>query len=174
VSRNGHDDIAARLRREASATAPERLRADVMVRVHAEPRPQRIRPRRSFARSFASVAAAACILGALVFGASRVDFGGNGAGSVAGGGSVGADKSAVPSADGLATGGLAPRQPLAPKPQEHSVPLGVRRDQAKASILSVVPGPIKGAVYGRYQLAIPLRHTFGALDPYHLRAGARR
>ena len=46
VSHNGNDDIAARLRDEASATAPERLRADVMLRVRAEPRPQRIRPAR--------------------------------------------------------------------------------------------------------------------------------
>jgi negative regulator of sigma E activity len=82
VSRN-HDDIAARLRDEASATAPERLRTEVMLRVRAEPRPQRIRPRqRGFGRSFATVAAAACILGAMVFGLSRVDFGG---GSSAGG-----------------------------------------------------------------------------------------
>ena len=83
-----HDDIAKRLRDEASATAPERLRADIMLRVRAEPRPQRIRPRRSFGRSFATVAVAACILGAMVFGLSRVDFGGGsssgGAGATAG------------------------------------------------------------------------------------------
>ena len=86
-----HDDMAARLRDEASATAPDRLRADVMLRVRAEPRPQRIRPRRrGFGRSFATVAAAACILGAMVFGLSRVDFGGGtasgGGGSTAAGG----------------------------------------------------------------------------------------
>jgi hypothetical protein len=165
VSHNGHDDIAARLRREAAATAPERLRADVMVRVHAEPRPQRMRPRRSLGRSFASVAAAACILGALVFGVSRMDLGGSGAGSAAGGGSVGAEKSAPLGAPALAPGqssGAAAAQPE----------FGNRadRDRAKAVILSSVPGPLRGAVYGRDQLASPLRHTFGALDPYHQRA----
>ena len=51
MSHNGHDDIATRLRREAPATAPERLRADVMLRVRAEPRPQRIRSRRGASSS---------------------------------------------------------------------------------------------------------------------------
>ncbi|HET7378657.1 MAG TPA: hypothetical protein VFJ24_01325, partial [Gaiellales bacterium] len=98
-----HDDIAARLRDEATATAPERLRADVMVRVRAEPRPHRIRPRRpSFGRSFATVAAAACILGAMVFGLSRVDFGTSSAGS------AGATSAPVKGADaGGAGGGVA-------------------------------------------------------------------
>ncbi|MGH8861140.1 MAG: hypothetical protein ACRDVG_07870, partial [Jatrophihabitantaceae bacterium] len=95
---HNHDDIAARLRDEASASAPDRLRADVMLRVRAEPRPQRIRPRRrSFGRSFATVAAAACILVAMVLGLSRVDIGGNGS-AASGGGSSGAfDDRAAPS-----------------------------------------------------------------------------
>jgi hypothetical protein len=171
VSHNGHDDIAARLRREASATAPERLRADVMVRVHAEPRPQRLRPRRSFGRSFASVAAAACILGALVFGVSRVDLGGSGSGSAAGGGTTGAEKSSAHVVPGALSQGLAPRHAFGATPKQRLVRLGATRsDGAKALILAVVPGPLKGAVYGRYHLATPLRKTFGALDPYHQRA----
>jgi negative regulator of sigma E activity len=164
VSHNGHDDIAARLRREAAATAPERLRADVMMRVQAEPRPQRIRPRRSFGRSFASVAAAACILGALVFGVSRVDFGGSGSSSGAGGGSAaaGAGKSlALPS---QAEAGKSADRSMARSPEYQA-----RHEQAV--ILSAVPGPLRAAITGRARLASPLRHTFGALDPYHLRSG---
>jgi hypothetical protein len=150
VSDNGHEDIAARLRREAGASAPERLRADVMLRVHAEPRPQRIRPRRSFGRSFASLAAAACVLGALVFGMSRVDFGGNGSVSGAGGGSAAAEKAG----EGL----------VSKAPQRHLVPAGTDRLVLRAA---AVPRPLHQAIFGRAHLAAPLRKTFGALDPYH-------
>jgi hypothetical protein len=163
VSSNGHDDIATRLRREASASAPERLRADVMVRVRAEPRPQRIRPRRSFGRSFATVAAAACILGALVFGMSRVDFGGNSSSSGAGGGSVGAEK--APGALAFSSQRLTPRAASGAAAPQKAFSVGGER----AVVLSAVPRPLRGAVYGRAHLVPPLRHTFGALDPYHLR-----
>ncbi len=163
MTHNGHEDIAARLRREAAATAPERLRADVMVRVHAEPRPQRIRPRRSFGRSFASVAAAACILGALVFGLTRVDFGGGSSSSGAGGGSAAAELQ----------GALRPAGPnKAAEPSQSSFGVTKRLDAVPEQALSLarVPGPLRGAIYGRASLAAPLRHTFGALDPYHLRS----
>jgi hypothetical protein len=69
VSDERHDDIAARLRAEAGAQAPERLRADVMLQVRAEPRPRRIRPRgRRTWRPLGAVAAVACVLAALVVG----------------------------------------------------------------------------------------------------------
>ncbi len=152
---NGQD-ITTRLRREASATAPERLRADVMQRVHAEPRPQRIRPRRSFGRSFAAVAAAACILGALVFGMSRVDFGGSSSSS-GGGGSAAAGKSLAPAGQG------------AEKKTAPGRAFGVQQNLIRRAVTLAVPGPLRGAVYGRAHLAAPLRQTFGALDPYHLR-----
>jgi hypothetical protein len=168
VSHNGHDDIAARLRHEAAATAPERLRADVMVRVHAEPRPQRIRPRRSFGRSFASVAAAACILGALVFGVSRVDFGTSSSGSAAGGGSAAADHGAAVTL-GPALQGEKAAPATSPPYQQFVVPRSAKHLDLSLRV-SAVPGPLKGAVYGRAALASPLRHTFGALDPYHQRA----
>lgn len=156
MSGNGHDDIATRLSREASATAPERLRADVMQQVHAEPRPQRIRPRRSSGRSFVAVAAAACILGALVFGMSRVDFGGSSSSS-GGGGSAAAGKSLAPAA-------LGAQKKAAPERG-----FGVQQDLSRRAVTLAVPAPLRGAVYGRAHLAAPLRQTFGALDPYHLR-----
>jgi hypothetical protein len=168
VSHNGHDDIATRLRREASTTAPERLRADVMLRVRAEPRPQRIQPRRSFGRAFATVAAAACVLGALAFGASRVDLGGGG--SASGGGSTSAQK-ALEFGGGAAAGGdVAPEPAYGSAVRRQSAPSRLTQDVHKAAATLDVPGPLRGAVYGRAQLAVPLRHTFGALDPYHQRA----
>ncbi len=163
MSRNGHEDIATRLRREASAAAPERLRADVMLRVRAEPRPQRIRPRRSFGRSLATVAAAACILAALVFGMSRVDFGGGGSVSGAGGGETAAGEK-LASAQGAALAKAGTAQDL--EGPTYRLDRGANR---KLAVISSVPGPLRGAIYGRTHLAAPLRNTFGALDPYHLR-----
>jgi negative regulator of sigma E activity len=164
VSHNGHDDIATRLRREASATAPERLRADVMLRVRAEPRPQRIRPRRRFGRSFATVAAAACVLGALVFGASRVDFGGSSSSSGgAGGGSAAAEQSRAPALLGAAG------QAKAASPSTFQGALA-REDRSRQARTSAAPRPLRAAISGRAHLATPLRQTFGALDPYHLRS----
>jgi len=165
VSQN-HDDIAARLRDEASATAPERLRADVMLRVRAEPRPQRIRPRRSFGRSFATVAAAACILGAMVLGLSRVDFGENGSAS-SGGGSSAAEKAAMPLAPQPSGTLGAPQTHRATAPRTASGgAIGADGSQA-ARALTAVPRPLQAAIYGRYRLAAPLRKAFGAIDPHH-------
>jgi negative regulator of sigma E activity len=92
VSDERYDDIAARLRAEAGAQAPERLRTDVMLRVRAEPRPRRIRPRHRRAwRPLGAVAAVACVLAALVVGLNH--GGGSGPESAftsAGGGVAGA------------------------------------------------------------------------------------
>ena len=164
-----HDDIAARLRDEASATAPERLHADVMMRVHAEPRPQRIRPRRSFGRSFATVAAAACILGAMVFGLSRVDFGTSSAGSA--GASSAPQKSAEASGAGGVGGGSIAVPSTSAEPKRslgYGADLGDRQAiiPQKALSLATVPRPLKAAIYGRYRLAAPLRQAFGAIDPH--------
>lgn len=85
MSGERHDEIAARLRAEAGAKAPERLRADVMLQVRAEPRPRRIRPRgRRSWRPLGAVAAVACVLAALVVGI------GHGVQSSSGGGSASA------------------------------------------------------------------------------------
>jgi negative regulator of sigma E activity len=166
VSQN-HDDIAARLRDEASAAAPERLRADVMLRVRAEPRPQRIRPTRSFGRSFAAVAVAACILGAMVFGLSRVDLGG---GSASGGAGATAAHEKAAQASGNGGGVVAPPGTTAKRgltyqaEQPHST-AAPKPDHALR--LEAVPRPLRAAVLGRYRLATPLRKAFGAIDPHH-------
>jgi len=165
VSQN-HDDMAARLRDEASATAPERLRADVMLRVRAEPRPQRIRPRRrGFGRSFVTVAAAACILGAMVFGLSRVDFGG---GSASGGGSsAAADKALPPAPQASGSLGVQSGQGGAVTPSRLSSGSAVGDGRNRAiQALPAVPRPLKAAIYGRYHLAAPIRQAFGAIDPH--------
>ena len=163
-----HDDIAARLRDEASATAPERLRADVMLRVRAEPRPQRIRPRRSFGRSFATVAAAACILGAMVFGVSRVDFGGSAPSS----GGAGATATPFKGAEASGAGGgvvIAPAPATTPT-RVLQTRLGAatsRSHHTLGSSASTIPRPLRAAILGRYSLAPPLREAFGAIDPHH-------
>ena len=164
-----HDDIAARLRDEASATAPERLRADVMLRVRAEPRPQRIRPRRSFRRSFATVAVAACVLGAMVFGLSRIDFGGGSSSSGAGATAAHELSPSYGVAGGnalsLPAPGTATKRALKPR----AAPLGAatpRINQAVRGSARAIPRPLRAAILGRYSLAAPLREAFGAVDPH--------
>jgi negative regulator of sigma E activity len=102
VSDERHDEIAARLRAEARATAPERLRADVMLLVRAEPRPRRIGPRsRRPWRPLGAVAAVACVLAALVVGLSH-GAGGSPEASLtgAGGGATSAGASRAPELSG--------------------------------------------------------------------------
>ncbi|MGZ4299739.1 MAG: hypothetical protein ACXVVK_22110, partial [Solirubrobacteraceae bacterium] len=94
MSDERHEEIAARLRAEAGARAPERLQADVMLRVRAEPRPRRIRQRRASWRPLGSLAAAACVLAALVFGLSHVNL--SGGGEASGGASSAAFERAAP------------------------------------------------------------------------------
>ena len=108
-----HEEIAARLRAEAGARAPERLRADVMLRVRAEPRPRRVRQRRVAWRPLGSLAAAACVLAALVFGISHVNLSGGGQAS-AGASSASAEQRAAPQgvAGGAAGGGAVVPLPL--------------------------------------------------------------
>ena len=162
-----HDDIAARLRDEASTTAPERLRADVMLRVRAEPRPQRIRPRRSFGRSFVTVAAAACILGAMVFGLSRVDLGGSASSSGGAGATAAPEKTAQDSGAG---GGVVspPGTTLKRGPSYQAERLGstAALNPHKALSMTAAPSPLHAAVIGRARLAIPIRKAFGAIDPH--------
>lgn len=107
MSDERHDEIAARLRAEAGARAPERLRADVMLQVRAEPRPRRIRPRpRRSWRPLGAVAAAACVLAALVIGLGHGASSSPEAALTANGGSVaggGATKSALHASAGATT-----------------------------------------------------------------------
>jgi len=172
VSEN-HDDIAARLRDEAGATAPQRLRADVMLRVRAEPRPQRLRPRRtSFGRSFATVAAAACILGAMVFGLSRVDFGGSSSSSGAGATRAAENSSTFGGAGGGVVSPSAPVTSYGRSLPSRADQLGAAPNRNQALRASAVPRPLRAAILGRYNLATPIRDAFGAIDPHH--GSARR
>ncbi len=155
-----HDEIARRLREEGAARAPDRLRADVMLQVRAEPRPRRIRPRRSYWRPLGSLAAAACLVAAAAFGVTRIDSGG--AVSGAGGTSAAAEHLAptfhTPSpAQSASAGGAAvvPGEKTAtPSASGHF-----------ASDLRSVPAPLRNAYAHRFALAAPLRRAFAPLEP---------
>jgi hypothetical protein len=175
MSDDRHDEIAARLRAEAGARAPERLQADVMLRVHAEPRPRRIRRRRPSWQPLGSLAAAACVLAALVFGISHLSLSGGGSASEGGGATFSAAER-QPGAG--AAGGNALGLPKAPygvfgRP-------GLTGLDAAAHTLSDqklleyqaaaarAPGPLRAAVLGRLVLDSSLPK---ALGPLHLHRG---
>jgi negative regulator of sigma E activity len=104
VSDERHDEIAARLRAEAGAEAPERLVADVMLQVRAEPWPRRIRPRhRRPWRPLGAVALVACFLAALVVGLGH----GASCGPEAAGGSTASGRAASSAAPNLGPAGQA-------------------------------------------------------------------
>jgi hypothetical protein len=98
-----HNEIARRLRETGTVPAPDRLRADVMDQVRAEPR---LCPsRRWFFRPVLPYAAAAATLAIAVFALSHVDLGSGGSSSsgASGGGIAAGGASASPperSADG--------------------------------------------------------------------------
>lgn len=98
-----HNEVARRLRETGTVPAPERLHAEVMDQVRAEPR---LRPsRRSFFRPALPYAAAAATLAIAVFALSHVDLGSGGSSSsgASGGGIAAGGASASPperSADG--------------------------------------------------------------------------
>jgi hypothetical protein len=161
VTGDRHDEIARRLREEGAARAPDRLRADVMLQVRAEPRPRRIRPRRSYWRPLGSLAAAACLVAAAAFGVTRIDSGG----AVSGGGATSAlaegralSPSHTPSPAQSASGGGAAVVPgektATPSASGHF-----------ASDLRSVPAPLRNAYAHRFALAAPLRRAFAPLDP---------
>jgi negative regulator of sigma E activity len=168
VTDERHDDIAARLRDEAGARAPERLRADVMMRVRAEPRPRRIRPKRQLWRPLGSLAAAACVLAALVFGLSRLQVSGNGsesagATSAAAAGAGGGVAALAPNAGHGSTekrAGAAPQRLPAPS-AVHTTP---GTDQALRLQATLVPRPLRWAIFGRLALPPPLPLALGTLD----------
>ncbi|HEY3765249.1 MAG TPA: hypothetical protein VGL44_08820 [Gaiellales bacterium] len=141
-----HDEIAARLRDEAGAPAPERLRADVMLRVRAEPRPRRIRPRRRPWSSLGTIAAAACVLAALVFGLSHVNLTGGGS-AASGGGSAAASAGAEL---GAAAGGAT----RAPKPS--AAPDGVKTTGSHGEAFLRTARAHKAHDHALAQFAVPL------------------
>jgi len=158
VTDDRHDEIARRLRKEGSARAPERLRADVMLQVRAEPRPRRIRPRRSYWRPLGSLAAAACLVAAAAFGVTRIDAGGG----VSGAGATSAlEKAPVPAIQGfgLSSAGGATQQPSTTKNA-----YGAAAAQFNEELRST-PAPLRSAYAPRFQLAGPLRRAFAPLEP---------
>ena len=162
-----HDDIAARLRDEAGARAPDRLRADVMLRVRAEPRPRRIRHRRQLWRPLGGLAAAACVLAALVFGLSHLKI------SSSGSESAGATSAAAAGAGGgVAAAGLndthgSTEKQAGAAPERVPAPSAVGTtgtDQALRLQATLVPRPLRWAIFGRLALPPPLPMALGTLD----------
>jgi hypothetical protein len=162
VSDDRHDEIARRLREEGAARAPDRLRADVMLQVRAEPRPRRIRPRRSYWRPLGSLAAAACLVAAAAFGVSRID---SGTGSVASGGATSAAAEVhipgalkTPSFQGAGAGAAVP-------PWEKTTTRNLSAGTHLQSELRAVPAPLRNAYAHRYALSAALREAFAPLEP---------
>jgi len=156
VSDDRHDEIAARLRAEAGATAPERLRADVMLRVRAEPRSRRIRPRaRRPWRPLGAVAAVACVLAALVVGLSH--------------GAGGSPEASLTGAGGGATSAGAVRAPqvsgakAAPGATEHALALP-RTNSGTTKYTPIVPSAAAQAIrFREAQLPRGLRQALESL-----------
>ena len=177
MSGERHEDIAARLRAEAGARAPERLQADVMLRVRAEPRPRRIRQRRPMWRPLGSLAAAACVLAALVFGLSHVNLSGGGQASE-GASSASAERAAAPQgvgggsavAGGGAVGSLPAPNALNGRavPHQDAATAAAQRALEFKAAEELAPGPLRAAVLGRLALSSPLPKALGAL---HLHRG---
>jgi negative regulator of sigma E activity len=182
VTDDRHDEIAARLREEGAARAPERLRADVMLQVRAEPRPRRIRPRRSYWRPLGSLAAAACLVAALVVGVNRMDTGSSGSG--AGATEAAASPEGVTS-HGTVVPGSAAARAIAPGPaapgnatstrtpawqlqHARSVPEAAADNAAAGRSndkLAYAPAPLRYTHARRLGLLAPLRQAFGPLEP---------
>jgi hypothetical protein len=156
VTDDRHDEIARRLREEGAARAPDRLRADVMLQVRAEPRPRRIRPRRSYWRPLGSLAAAACLVTAAAFGLTRIDTGGGLSGSGAGATSAAEGRAPAGLPVLSATGGGAAHEKSAAK----SV-YGAATAHFSPEFQSV----LRRAYEPRFALAAPLRKAFAPLEP---------
>ncbi len=109
MTEQNHDEIARKLRETGTVPPPERLRAEVMDQVRAEPRLRR--SRRSFLTPALPIAAAAAVLAALVLALSHLGGGSGSSGSAAeGGGASGAERGSLsaprPSNDSVGGKGL--------------------------------------------------------------------
>jgi hypothetical protein len=163
VSDERHEEIAARLRAEAGARAPERLQADVMLRVRAEPRPRRIRQRRRSWRPLGSLAAAACVLAALVLGLSHLNISSNGSASEGATSAAALKRAAAPSLN--AAGGAATETHATTSTRAHPPrPVHLGFTQAQALRAYGVPRPLRYAILGRLALNSPLPKALGTLD----------
>ncbi len=175
MSDDRHDEIAARLRAEAGARAPERLQADVMLRVRAEPRPRAIRRRRPSWRPLGSLAAAACVLAALVFGISHLSLSGGGSASEGGGATLRAAE-LQPAAGAAGRNDLGvPKAPYGvfarPSRTGLSAAAHTLSDQKLLEFQAAAaraPRPLRAAVLGRLVLDSSLPK---ALGPLHLDRG---
>ena len=167
MTEHDHDEIARRLRESGAVPAPDRLRADVMDHVRAEPHP---RPaRRSFVPRLLPYAAAAALVVAAVIaighlGGSGSYSGSAGSGASAGNGGGEADRQTssggdMPTRDAAAGGGvhnfsvagrylqaLAPRTLTAASPYPNAV-------------VVVVPRPLYAAYLARFRFFE--RHSHG-------------
>jgi negative regulator of sigma E activity len=161
VTDDRHDEIAARLREEGAARAPERLRADVMLQVRAEPRPRRIRPRRrSYRRPLGSLAAAACIVAAATFGVTQLD-----SGASSGVSAPGPTREAIaPSAATPTRGDAAQSSGSASRSAPHKAPDGAGVEFQDETIYGPAPLPLRSAWVLRNSLAAPLRQAFAPLE----------
>lgn len=157
-----HDEIARRLREEGAARAPDRLRADVMLQVRAEPRPRRIRPRRTYWRPLGSLAAAACLVAAAAFGVTRIDSGG---GSVASGGATSAAAEALAPALQTPSRSASGAGDATKHPSWEKTTLNGSTINRFDGELRAVPAPLRNAYAHRFALAAPLREAFAPLEP---------
>jgi negative regulator of sigma E activity len=161
VSGDRHEEIAARLRQEGAARAPERLRAEVMEAVRAQPRARRTRRPRPTRWPLGSLAAAACVLAALVFGISHLN--GTGASSSSAG------AAAASAGAEAAQPALAPTrgdEVHAPAPVHAQTTHGAAGLQALRyrQVLTQAPRPLRYALLGRARLAAPLPKALGTLE----------
>jgi hypothetical protein len=141
-----HDEIARRLRETGTVQAPDRLRAEVMSQVRAEPRVRR--PRLSFFAPVMPYAAAAAALVVVVLAVSHLGGGGSGSNSAgagaSGGGGIRAPEatkdaggaSSITPDDGKATFSLRPYD-AAKLARGQAV---IARRSAHAFVLRVPPG----------------------------------
>jgi hypothetical protein len=102
----------------------------------------------------------------MVFGLSRVDFGG-----ASSSGSAGATSAPVKESlgSGSAGGGFAvPSTSTTPKRLAYGADRGAQfaLKPQHALTASLAPRPLRAAILGRLHLAAPIRKTFGAIDPH--------
>jgi hypothetical protein len=186
MTEHDHDEIARRLRESGTVPAPERLRAEVMDQVRAEPR---ARPaRRPFLPRLLPYAAAAALVAAAVLAIGHL---GGGSGSYSSGGSSGAGATAAGGGRALHTpeaasdGGSVPKgvagrasgRPFAIAPRYLQVlaPHDVLTASPLAQpVVVVVPRPLYAAYLARFRFFERHSHADRPVIRVILRAAPRR
>jgi hypothetical protein len=162
MTEHDHDEIARRLRESGTVPAPERLRAEVMDEVRAEPHS---RPaRRPFLPRLLPYAAAAVLLVAAVIAIGHLGGSGSYSGSASsgasGGGTVGEFPEAshgAKAAPGAARRGTDQLFAIAPRYLPVLAPANLRG--ASRAVVVVVPRPLYAAYLARFQFFE--RHSHG-------------